>query len=163
MFANCTYCNDKAGGTYRFDCVLKGLTGQLRYRMQERNMQTCRSLNYLLTCSMQQIPSSEANRFSVSQEIPRISYNPTVHYHIQKCPSPVPILNQLVPVRIPSSHFMKFHLNIILSSTPGSPMWSCRINVFYICSVEATMVLMIFLVECVKHTCWYSEGPGFQI
>ena len=79
---------------------------------------------YLLTYSMQQSPSWEANRFSASQEIPRILWNPKVHYRIYKCPTTVPILSQLNPVRTPTSHFLKIHINIILPSTPGSPQWS---------------------------------------
>ena len=49
----------------------------------------------LLTYSMEQSSSWEANRFAASQEIPRILWNPKVHYCIHKCPSPVPILTQL--------------------------------------------------------------------
>ena len=39
-------------------------------------------LTYLLTYSMEQSPSWEASRFSDSQEIPRILWNPKVHYRI---------------------------------------------------------------------------------
>jgi len=79
---------------------------------------------YLLTYSMEQSPSWEANWFSSSQEIPRILWNPKVHYRIHKCPPPVPIPSQLDPVHNPTSHFLKIHLNIIPPSTPGSTKWS---------------------------------------
>ena len=73
---------------------------------------------------MLQSPSWEANRFEASQEIPRISRNPKVHYRTHKRPPPVPILGQPNPVHIPTSHLLEIHPNIIHPSTPRSPQWS---------------------------------------
>jgi hypothetical protein len=81
-------------------------------------------LCYLLTYSMEHSPSWEANQFSASQEIPRISQNQKVYYRIHKCLPPVPILKQLDLVHTPISYFLKIHLHIILLSTPVSPKWS---------------------------------------
>jgi len=49
---------------------------------------------------MVQSPSWEANWFAASQEIPRISRNPNVHYRTHKRPPPVSILGQPNPVHI---------------------------------------------------------------
>ena len=76
---------------------------------------------YLLTYSMVQSPSWEANWFAASQEIPRISRNPKVHYRTHKPPPPVSILGQPIPVHIPTSHLLEIHPNIIQPSTPRSP------------------------------------------
>jgi len=61
-------------------------------------------VDLLLIYSMEQSPSWEANRFSASQEIPRISWNPKIHYRIHKCPA---IPSQLEPVHTPTFHFPK--------------------------------------------------------
>jgi len=68
--------------------------------------------------------SSEANWFAASQEIPRISRNPMVHYRTHKRPPPVPILGQSNPVHIPTFHHLDIHPNITHPSTPRSPHWS---------------------------------------
>jgi len=47
---------------------------------------------YLLIYSMVQNPFWEANWFAASQEIPRISRKPKVHYRTHKRPPPVSIL-----------------------------------------------------------------------
>ena len=62
---------------------------------------------------MEHIPSREAKRFSGSQEISRILWNPKVHYRIHEFPPPVPILTHLDSVHTLTSYFLKIHFNII--------------------------------------------------
>ena len=71
-------------------------------------------LTYLLTYTMDQSPSWEANRFSASQEIPRIVCIPKVNYRIHKCPPPFPILSQINPFH--TSHPTSWRSILILSS-----------------------------------------------
>jgi len=81
-------------------------------------------LSPILTYSMVQSPSWKANWFAASQEIPRISRNPNVHYQTHKRPPTVSILGQPNPVHLPTSHLLEIHTNIIHPSMPRSPQWS---------------------------------------
>ena len=83
---------------------------------------------YLLTYSMVQSPSWEANWFAASQEIPRISRKPKVHYRTHKRPPPVSILGQPNPVHITTSHLLEIHPNIIHPSKPRPPQWSLSLR-----------------------------------
>ena len=73
--------------------------------------------------SMVQSPSWEANWSAASQETPRISRNPNVHYRTHKRPPPVSILVQPNPVHLHTSHLLEIRSNI-RQSTPRSPQWS---------------------------------------
>jgi len=66
-----------------------------------------------VTYFMLQSPSSETNWFAASQEIPRISRNPKVHYRTHKRPPTVSILGQPNPIHILTSHLLEIHPKII--------------------------------------------------
>ena len=84
-------------------------------------------ITYLLTpCSS--VLLEKLTGFAANQEIPRILWNPKVHYRTHKRRPPFPIPNQLHPVPTTPSQFLKIHLNIILPSTSWSPQWSLSLR-----------------------------------
>jgi len=104
------------------------------------------TLTDLLTYWVEQSPSWEANRFAANQEITRILWKPKVHHRIHKCPPPVPILSQLDPVHSPTSHYLKIHLNIILTSTSLRTKILYRLTFrFYILTCSPYIYIYIYI------------------
>ena len=120
---------------------------------------------YLLNYSMQKSPSWEANRFSVNQEIPRILWNPNVHYRHHKCPLTVATLSQIDPVNTPTCHFFKIHLNIFLPSTPWSP--KCALSSGFPTKTLSTPLLSPICAICPAHLIlldyWLSNTDHYNL
>ena len=88
------------------------------------------SIMLVLTYSMVQSPSWAANWFAASQEIPRISRNPKVHYRTHNRPPPVSILGQPNPVHISTSHLLEIHMHVLQGHYVNrqlSTVTSCRL------------------------------------
>ena len=124
---------------------------------------------HVLTYSMVQIPSWEANWFAASQQIPRISRNPKVHYRTHKRPSPLPILGQPNPVHMPTSHLLEIRPNIIHPSTPRSPQWffpsSFPTKTLYTLlssPIHATCPAHLILLDFITHTILGEEYRSFS-
>jgi hypothetical protein len=100
----------------------------------------------------------KANPFLASQEIPCIFWNPNVHYRSNKCLPLVPILSQLHPVRTPTSYFLKIHLNIILATSPGSPLEPANPVIIKYTNWQMKCVeyVQLWFLSCVSNFKWWK-------
>jgi hypothetical protein len=69
---------------------------------------------------MEQSPSWDASDTLSYSKNSTLLWNPKVHYRVHKSPPTVPILSQIIPIRIRQPYFF----NTFLLSTPRSPEWS---------------------------------------
>ena len=103
----------------------------------------------ILYC-MEQSPSWEANWFSASQEIPRILWNPKVHYRVCKIqltfpiPSQINLVHILQPTSWISIFILSSHLSLdlpnglFLSGFPAKTLYAPLLSpiMAYICNAE---------------------------
>ena len=115
---------------------------------------------------MVQSPSWAANWFVPSQEIPRISRNPKVHYLTHKRPPPVSILGQPIPVHIRTSHLLEIIPNIIHPSTPRSPQWVLSLRFPHqrplSSPIRATCPAHLILLDFITRTIFVEEYRLFS-
>ena len=120
---------------------------------------------------MEQSPSWEANRFSASQEIPWILWNPKVHYRIHKCLPPVPILSYLdsvhalpIYVKINLILYSHLHLSLSLRFPNQDPVYTSPLPICETCSTHFILLDLITQIRSWVHKfpAWHTKTRQMQ-
>jgi hypothetical protein len=91
-----------------------------------------------------------ANSHSASLEIPRLTWNPKVHYRVHKIPPLVPILSQMHPVHTFPHYSSNRHSNIILTSTLRS--YNRSLSSMFPCHIFYTFIIYPVRATCPAHS-----------
>ena len=109
---------------------------------------------------MKHSPSWDGNRSSDSQDIPRILWNPKLHYRIHNSPPPVPNLNQINQVHAPPPPHSTYRRSIVILPshlTPGSSKWSSSLSFSYQNSVCTIPLPHTFYMSCPSQCFWFDH------
>jgi hypothetical protein len=114
----------------------------------------------ILTNSMGKSPTSEANNHSDSREIPRLLWNPKVHYCIHKSPPLWPILSRINPTDAFPPFLSKIHSNVILPSTPSSSKCFLPFRLSDRNFVCISHVLHAYCINHTSHPFWFRHSKN---
>lgn len=103
----------------------------------------------------------EANRSSVSQDVPCVLWNWKVHYYIHKHLPPVPTLSLSNPIHASASHYLKVHFNNIFPSVPSYSRWFPSLRCFCQNPVYTSSGPHMYHMTSPSNSSWFDQPNDF--